>query len=273
MLTVVLILSLMACGILSWWRRIPNKDEPPAYPGALPLIGHAHLLLGDSVKLWNFAKKACLESWKAGGAVSFSIGPKVFYVVTDPEDFLKISNTCLQKDHIYEFFKAWLGNGLATSSVPVWKIHRKLLNPAFSPTVLHGFLDVFNGQSRRLVKDLEVEVGKGQFDHWIYTRNNTLETLCLTVMGVDIKDDQKLYSEYINAVAEINSIMMERIQKFWLHSDFIYNWSALKRKQDACLKILHNMPYFILKQRKADYQNFDKKQIEKTAKGTVYLCC
>lgn len=63
-------------------------------------------------------------------------------------------------------------------TVSIWKIHRRLLNPAFSQVVLDGFLDVFNKQSRRLVKDLEVEVGNGPFDHWVYTRHNALETIC-----------------------------------------------------------------------------------------------
>ncbi|KPJ21347.1 Cytochrome P450 4C1 [Papilio machaon] len=36
-------------------------------------------------------------------------------------------------------------------------------------------------------------------------------------------------------------MLVERFQKFWLHSDFIYNWSNLKKKQERCLKILHNM--------------------------------
>lgn len=60
----------------------------------------------------------------------------------------------------------------------VWKNHRKLLNPAFSQLVLDSFIGVFNKQSRRLVKDLEAEIGKGPFDHWTYTRHNALETIC-----------------------------------------------------------------------------------------------
>lgn len=38
-----------------------------------------------------------------------------FLVVTNPDDCLKIANTCLQKDHVYEFSKSWLGEGLLTS--------------------------------------------------------------------------------------------------------------------------------------------------------------
>lgn len=60
----------------------------------------------------------------------------------------------------------------------MWKVHRKLLNPAFSQLVLDNFKGVFNKQARRLVKELEAEVGKGPFDQFIYTRRNALETIC-----------------------------------------------------------------------------------------------
>ena len=52
------------------------------------------------------------------------------------------------------------------------------MNPAFSQILLDTFMGVFNSQSRKLVNDLEKEVGKGLFDHWTYTRHNALETIC-----------------------------------------------------------------------------------------------
>lgn len=42
------ILICVVFGLWAWLRRNSNKNEPPAIPGGLPLIGHAHLLIGDS---------------------------------------------------------------------------------------------------------------------------------------------------------------------------------------------------------------------------------
>ncbi|CAH0721106.1 unnamed protein product, partial [Brenthis ino] len=260
----MIILICAAFGLWAWCRKNGNKDEPPAYPESLPLIGHAHLLCGDSVQLWNRLKEFCNESFKAGGVVSVSIGPRTIYAITDPEDCLTVANTCLQKDNFYEFGKAWVGEGLLTGAVPIWKDHRKLLNPSFSQVVLDGFLDVFNKQARRLVKDLAEEVGKGPFDHWVYTRHNALETICLTALGVDHTDKTILNSQYVDAVEQMLNVFLDRFQKFWLHNNFIYSLSSLKKKQDEYLKIIHNMSDTVLKKRKAGYlNNNNPKKVEK----------
>ncbi|XP_069363029.1 cytochrome P450 4V2-like isoform X2 [Maniola hyperantus] len=271
MLSVALILVFLSCGILAWRRRNRNKDEPPPLPGALPLIGHVHLLLGNSSQLWNAAKELCYNSLNAGGVISAYMGPRTVYFVTDPDDCLKIANTCLQKDLFYKFIKPWLEEALLTSDVPIWKVHRKLLNPAFNQSILNGFIDIFNKQARRLVKDLEVEVDKGPFDQFTYTLPSALETTCLTMMAVDFSDESLLNSEYVHAIENIFKYATERFQKPWLHSDVVFNWSSLKRKQDKCLKILHNMSNTVLKKRKSEYLN-DKlyKETEDTTKGPKF---
>ncbi|CAK1594470.1 unnamed protein product [Parnassius mnemosyne] len=255
---------------LYWiWRPLNTRSklEPPTLPGALPFIGHAHILLGDSVSFWNTLKGVAYTTLRMGGVIKVSIGSRTLYVVTDPEDSLTVTNACVQKDVVYEFAKPWLGEGLLTGKVSIWKRHRKLLSPAFSQLVLDGFQGVFNNQSRRFVRDLEVEVGKGPFDHLVYTRRNALETICLTTMGVDIRKNSVLNSQYEQAIEQILNILTERFQKFWLLSDFIYSWSTLKKKEDQCLRILHSMSNKVLEARKAAYLNNKKKGLE-TSSGT-----
>ncbi|XP_045780271.1 uncharacterized protein LOC123877512 [Maniola jurtina] len=271
MLTVALLLVFLSCGILAWRRRNRNKDEPPPLPGALPLIGHLHLLLGNSSQLWNLAKKTCYDTLNAGGVISVYIGPRTAYMVTDPEDCLTVANTCLQKDSFYEFGKPWFGEGLITADVQIWKVHRKLLNPAFNQSILDGFIDVINRQARRLVKNLEVEVDKGPFDHSAYILLNVLETTCLTVMAVDFSDKCLLNSEYVHAARSMYKCVTERFQKPWLHSDVVYNWSSLKREQDESIKIMQNMSNTVLKTRQAQYFKYKKQaKIEETAKGPKF---
>ncbi|CAG4961543.1 unnamed protein product [Parnassius apollo] len=250
-------------------RNTKSKLEPPTYPGGLPLIGHAHLLMGDTVCLWNTIKEVSYTTLRLGGVITASIGPRSLYVVTDPEDSLTVANACLEKDAIYEYAKPWLGEGLLTGKVSIWKRHRMLLNPAFSQRVLDGFEGVFNSQSRRLVKDLEVKVGKGPFDHFVYMRRNALETICLTTMGVDLSKNSVLNNQYEQAIEQILNSLTERYQKFWLHYNFIYIWSSLKKKDDQCLKILHNMSDKVLQERKAAHLNNKKNGLE-TSSGTKF---
>ncbi|XP_028162205.1 cytochrome P450 4C1-like [Ostrinia furnacalis] len=77
----------------------------------------------------------------------------------------------------------------------------------------------------------------------------------LTAMGVDFTDHTILNSQYVTAVDEILKIIAVRFRKFWLHSDYTFRWSNVRKKQDACLKILHNMSDTVIKRRKTEFDN------------------
>lgn len=62
----------------------------------------------------------------------------------------------------------------------------------------------------------------------------------VTALGVDFTDSN-LNSQYVEATEVILNTMVERFMKFWWHSPYTFAWSNVKKKQDACLKILHNM--------------------------------
>ncbi|CAH2236846.1 jg12307 [Pararge aegeria aegeria] len=270
MLTVVLILVILGCCLIVWFRR-NNNEEPPALNGYFPLIGHAHLLIGaGNIHLWIYLKEIAYECLNAGGVMSIFHGPKTVYCVADPDDFLTVADTCLQKDCFNEFAKPWLGDGLATSDLTTWKEHRKLLDPAFSQAFTDGFLTVFNKQARRLVKELEVKAGKGTFDHFVYTRKNALETTFFTVFGEDF-NDKSFLSIYQQKMDQMLNILVERFKKPWLHCDYIYRWSALRKQQDDCMKILLNISNTVLKKKKAVYLNNGKNQnIKKETNGPKF---
>ncbi|XP_028158671.1 cytochrome P450 4V2-like, partial [Ostrinia furnacalis] len=176
------ILVCVVCVLFSyylWKKSCPDTDnEPPMVPGGLPLLGHVLKFMGDSIHLWRVLNDFASNSYANGGVVAASVGPRTIYMVTDPDDIFTITNTSLDKDDIYDLGRPWIGDGLLTARASTWKIKRKLLNPAFSQTVMDSFMGVFNKQARKLVKDLEPEVGKGPFDHWTYTKHNALETIC-----------------------------------------------------------------------------------------------
>ncbi|CAG9794826.1 unnamed protein product, partial [Diatraea saccharalis] len=111
------------------------------------------------------------------------------------------ANTCLEKDDFYEFAKPWLGEGLVTGKGKNNRNNRAFLAP---PTVC-AFV------------------------------------FLVTALGVDFGDHTLLNSKYVQATEEILYTMVDRFQKFWLHSSSTFKWSEVKRTQDRCLKILHNM--------------------------------
>ncbi|KAJ8715367.1 hypothetical protein PYW07_009849 [Mythimna separata] len=73
-------------------------------------------------------------------------------------------------------------------------------------------MGAFNVQSKKLVKYLEKEDGKGFFDHSKYTRPNALETICMTALGVDFTDSN-LNSKYVQALELFFTTLVERFLK------------------------------------------------------------
>lgn len=57
-----------------------------------------------------------------------------------------------------------------------WRSHRKLIAPTFHLNVLKGFIDLFNENSRQVIKKLDMEVGK-TFDAHDHMSEATVEIL------------------------------------------------------------------------------------------------
>lgn len=57
-----------------------------------------------------------------------------------------------------------------------WRSHRKLIAPTFHLNVLKSFIDLFNENSRQVVKKLEMEIGK-TFDAHDHMSEATVEIL------------------------------------------------------------------------------------------------
>ncbi|KAJ8715374.1 hypothetical protein PYW07_009856 [Mythimna separata] len=261
-------LFFIACAAYWWWRHKNVKaTEPPDLPGGWPIVGHLPRLLTDSCTLWNLLSNDVHQEISGlGGVARVTIGPRTVYLITDPEDSLTVAASCMEKDPYYNFAKPWLGHGLVTAKYEIWKNHRKLLNPAFSQILLDTFMGVFNSQSRKLVNYLENEGEKCYFDHSIHIRHNALETICMTALGVDFTDSN-LNSKYVQALELVLKTLIERFLKFWLHSNKTFAWSNLKKKQDSCLSILHNVSNTVLQKRKFQINqnmNADKKGIPGT---------
>ncbi|CAG5014176.1 unnamed protein product [Parnassius apollo] len=251
MIYIVCIFVICALYILKGHSK--SKPEPPPLPNGLPIIGHAHLIFGSGLRLWETIKTKSHECCKAGNVTTITLGHIKCYALTDPEDFMTVANSCLEKGFLYDFAKPWLGEGLLTSPLTKWKAHRRLLNTAFNKQVLDGFLDVFNSQSRILLKEISVEERKGLFDHEKYIMRNSLETIFLTATGRDLRADKTLSEKYVTYTDRVLRSVVNRIQNIWHYENFIWNMSSAKKQQDKDIEFLHDVSNMIVKQRKKTY--------------------
>ncbi|XP_048486403.1 cytochrome P450 4C1 isoform X1 [Plutella xylostella] len=172
-----------------------------------------------------------------GGIMKGLMGPMVYFHVTDPDIALKLMNACLKKNYLYNVAKQWLGDGLITGDVVTWKRHRKLIMPTFSQTTLNEFQDIFNTQSRSFSDSLRSLVGR-DVDPWPLVRDNALETICQTVLGLPPDGCKLVDEEYAKATEEMLNIFNTRIQTPYMHSDWLYKWAKTKKIEDKAVNIL-----------------------------------
>lgn len=118
------------------------------------------------------------RSFEFENIVKLWIGPRLVIFLLHPADIEIIlsSNVHIDKAPEYRFFKPWLGDGLLISTGAKWRAHRKLIAPTFHLNVLKSFVDLFNANSRHVVKKLEKEIGK-EFDCHDYMSEATVEML------------------------------------------------------------------------------------------------
>ncbi|XP_075986347.1 putative cytochrome P450 4d21 [Anticarsia gemmatalis] len=249
-----------------------NYKLPPMYPGMLPIVGHAHLLIGNTTRLWSILKKFSAECLKQGGVTVGFIGTDIYYMIADPEDSVTAANACLQKHYAYDFGKPWMGDGLVLASGPTWKRHRKLLNPAFSLQVLHGFMGVFNEQARRQIKHFDAEVGRGKFDHLATLKHIALETVCLTAFGITADEDKDFNKLYMHSVDQILNIIALRFQNVWLQNEFIYSFTDMKKRQEEIVKVLNAMSNSVIKRKKEQIKTIPREQWEQQRRTTGIKC-
>ncbi|KAH9630834.1 hypothetical protein HF086_009950 [Spodoptera exigua] len=224
--------SVLICCIvfILWFWLKPRKNAPPCYPGAWPIIGHAHQMFGNRKReytsyLWSYLQKIFHYSLEKGGVLELWIGPHSVYA-------------------------------------SIWRSHRKLLDAAFSQKVLDTFVDEMNTQTQGLVTHLSAQVGKGPFDVRQYLINYTLKTVSRTSLGLDAKDQTMIDEAYADALEDLISVYCERAQKVWLHLSCIYDRSSLRKKQDYLLKIMNNIIDAVIMKRKSDLKNNNKDGIE-----------
>ncbi|XP_077290548.1 cytochrome P450 4C1-like isoform X2 [Arctopsyche grandis] len=220
------IASLIAYGLFVYSRRNMYKHAAtiPKALAQLPLIGNAHQFAGTTT------------------------------VITDPASAEIVLNTAMEKDSVYRFMKPWLGNGLVSGSVPIWKKHRKMLLPTFNQRLLNGFIDVFANQCNILITKLEDKIGTGQFDVFKYISSCTLDIICETAMGVKVNAQGNTNNSYIQAGIGEMQLICKRMYQIWLQPQWLFNLTKYAKIEKENIKILHDFTKAVVRKKRFDFE-------------------
>ena len=195
------------------------------------------------------------RSFEFENIVKLWIGPRLVIFLLHPADIEIIlsSHVHIDKAPEYRFFKPWLGDGLLISTGAKWRAHRKLIAPTFHLNVLKSFIDLFNANSRHVVKKLEKEIGK-QFDCHDYMSEATVEMLLETAMGVSKKTQDQSGFDYAMAVMKMCEILHLRHAKIWLRPDLLFKLTSYGKAQEKLLSTIHGLTRKVIKQKKANFE-------------------
>lgn len=221
-------------------------------PKGWPIIGNILELRGSAHEMFNNIYKRSFEFTEV---CRLWIGPRLIIFLLNPSDveIILSSHVHIDKAPEYRFFKPWLGDGLLISTGPKWRAHRKLIAPTFHLNVLKSFIDLFNANSRYVVKKLQQENGK-EFDCHDYMSEATVEILLETAMGVSKKTQDQSGYDYAMAVMKLCEILHLRHAKIWLRPDLLFNMTSYGKIQQKLIGTIHGLTRKVIKQKKANFE-------------------
>ncbi|CAD5219864.1 unnamed protein product [Bursaphelenchus okinawaensis] len=239
-------------------RNIVKCLEKIPGPEALPLVGVAHKLSPDSVLMtyiMEYFFRAHTETLDASGVMKLWLGPKPIVMLYKPETVKPIldSHVFVQKPDDYDFLKAWLGEGLLTSSNPKWHSRRKMLTPAFHFSILDNFMSCFNEQASILVNKLEKYAEDGYpFDIYPHLKAIALDVICEAAMGVQMGSQTGKNTEYVKSVKVICELLWLRIRSPWLWPSLLWNLSGHGPKCQKALTTVKGFTEKVIQERRRE---------------------
>ena len=170
---------------------------------------------------------------------------------------LKSNYTYTSKDTLgLNFARVWIGNGLVTSAGEQWARHRKMITPAFHFKLLRSYASTFNTSAKILVKKWKQSVNVATEVQKPLSLM-AMESLLKCAMSIDAdcqntESTDNSAAKYIQAVCDIEEVIVRRLRNIFYHNDWIFRWSALARKLKAALKIADEYADNVIQVRKKE---------------------
>ncbi|XP_022176867.1 cytochrome P450 4C1-like [Myzus persicae] len=265
MIDIIFYLNVVILVVLCYyfkWKNRHFQKLAARMPGPLsyPIIGIGYQFLGSSEKIMSkiidYTRDYNLEPYRLW------IGPYFAVVIVKPEDVQIVLNSskALQKDRIYDFFKNILGEGLFTAPVDKWRVHRRMITPAFNFKLLKQFFPVFNEKTEILIRNVKKELNETRaFDLWDYIAPASLDTICHTTMGYNLdtqsNNNECEFAEALEITSELDSI---RAFKPWLYPEIMFSMYLKLTGQKKVFETVKQFPLQVIKEKKDEFEQRKK---------------
>ncbi|XP_059474801.1 uncharacterized protein LOC132196280 [Neocloeon triangulifer] len=241
------------------WKMLNYFQGPATYP----ILGNAYKLFGLSpVEIFQ---RICEDTREYGRLFRVWILSTPQVVIASAKYAEKILQGMQHhvKSNNYKILDSWMGQGLLTAKDNMWKVHRKILTPAFHFNILHEFLPIFNKNSKVLAEKLAKFSDTGEdFDIFDHVSLCALDIICESSMGTSINAQTLSDSPYVKAIKELNTLLVKRYFTPHYRINWIYEMSSLKRETERFVKIANDFTDKVIKDRRQYLLKFKKNGVE-----------
>ncbi|XP_035683437.1 cytochrome P450 4F4-like [Branchiostoma floridae] len=176
--------------------------------------------------------------------------------LTHPVPVKQLLKAQTKKSEIdYEPIKPWLGNGLVMSEGAIWKVHRRLLTPAFHFDILKQYVSVYNTAAGEMIEKLSEYGGKEEsFEVFQQASLTTMEVILQCAFsGGGMTEQTK--NEYLGAVQKIGDLVTEAyFNTVYTMFPSIYRMSPGGREFLRLCDFVHDVAYSIIKKRREELE-------------------
>ncbi|CAH0554653.1 unnamed protein product [Brassicogethes aeneus] len=259
----VIVIITLTCAFLKWIYdhvRIHYYISKIPGPKGYFLLGNLFDLVHKDERLFRKLRQWGLEFYPIYRAGVCSETSANMVGAEDIEQIIS-STQHSSKSEIYRILENWLGTGLLTSAGAKWQHRRKILTPAFHFNILQQFIQVFNGETEKLVETYYKLLEDRQEVSIDVTSTITQFTLCTineTSMGIKLDFHDEENKNYKQAVYEIGQLFLERLLRPWLWRDIFYYFltkNGLREKK--LVKMLHKYTNKVINEKSKKFEPFE----------------
>ncbi|XP_078605341.1 cytochrome P450 4F4-like isoform X3 [Branchiostoma floridae x Branchiostoma japonicum] len=248
------LLFVVAKFLRKYWRDFNIGRQFPSLPYHW-LYGNTHLTDGHFGEKYLSSTLDLMK--KHPHAQTFWLsGFMPLPILTHPVTIKQLLKASTQKSMDYDQLRPWLGNGLIMSTGDVWKVHRRLLTPAFHFDILKQYVSVYNRAAEHMMEKLSTFTGReDSFEMFHQASLCTMEVILQCAFsGGEMSEQTK--NEYVEAVKRIGILQVERnFNPLYMVFDTIFYLSPGGREFLRLCDFVHDTGGSIIKRRRQELEH------------------
>ncbi|KAI8115367.1 Cytochrome P450 4d2 [Lucilia cuprina] len=238
----------------------------------LPLIGGALRMVGanseniiDRLRLFVKENGKVFHTWVLHQLVVFCADPKIL-------ESLLSSPVHITKNNVYDMLSLWLGDGLLMSTGKKWHTRRKIITPSFHFKILEEFVDIFDRQTKVMIKQLNAKVKDENtpIDMFPVVCLTALDIIAETAMGVQVNAQSDPNIGYVQSVKIVTEIISTRLRKPHWRTDGMFKLFAPHVYQNMIkhINLMQNFTKDVIEKRRDALESILKNSDSQKSKET-----